>query len=42
MAFGKQETTAVIKPANIVRSTLRIVGTAPLVQNKFSMKARAK
>lgn len=42
MAFGKTETTAVIKPANIVRTTLRIRGTAPLVQNKFSQKARTK
>ncbi len=39
MAFGKTETTAVIKPANIVRSTLRIKGTAPLVQNRFAKKA---
>lgn len=39
---SKQETTAVIRPANIVRTTLRIRGTAPLVQNKFSAKARAK
>ena len=29
-----------VKPANIVRTTLRITGTAPLVQNKFSKKAR--
>lgn len=43
MAFAKKdEGVAVIKPANIVRTTLRIKGTAPLVQNKFSHKARQK
>lgn len=43
MAFAKKdEGIAVIKPANIVRTTLRIRGTAPLVQNKFSFKAKAK
>lgn len=41
MAFGKKdEGVAVIAPANIVRTTIRIKGTAPLVQNKFSKKAR--
>lgn len=43
MAFAKkQETVAVIKAANIVRTTIRIKGTAPFVQNKFSLKARLK
>jgi len=43
MAFGKKdEGVAVIKPANIVRTTLRIRGTAPLVINNFSFKARQK
>lgn len=41
MAFGKKdEGVAVIKAANIVRTTLRIRGTAPLVQAKFSQKTR--
>ncbi len=41
MAFGKkEETLAVITPANIVRATLSIKGTAPFVQHKFSQKAR--
>jgi hypothetical protein len=40
MAFAKKdETVAVIKAARIVRTTLRIKGTAPYVQNKFSKKA---
>lgn len=43
MAFAKKDDgIAVIKPANIVRTTLRIKGTAPLVINNFSNKARAK
>jgi hypothetical protein len=43
MAFTKKdEGVAVIKPANIVRTTLRIRGTAPYVQNKFSHKQRLK
>lgn len=43
MAFGKKDDgIAVIKAANIVRTTLRIKGTAPFVQNKFSHKARLK
>lgn len=43
MAFAKKdEGVAVIKAANIVRTTIRIVGTAPFVQNKFSKKARDK
>lgn len=43
MAFAKKDdSVAVIKPANIVRTTLTIRGTAPLVQNKFSHKARQK
>jgi len=42
MAFGKREQeVANISPANIVRTTLRIKGTAPLVQNRFSQKAKA-
>jgi len=43
MAFAKKDdSVAVIKPANIVRTTLRVRGTAPFVQNKFSHKARQK
>lgn len=43
MAFAKKdEGVAVIQPANIVRATLNITGTAPFVQNKFSKKARDK
>ena len=43
MAFGKKdEGVAVIQPANIVRTTLLIEGTAPYVQNRFSKKARDK
>lgn len=43
MAFSKKDDgVAVIKPANIVRTTLRIRGTAPLVINNFSFKARQK
>lgn len=38
----KDDSVAVIKPANMVRVTLRIRGTAPLVQAKFSFKAREK
>jgi hypothetical protein len=41
MAFAKREQeVANISPANIVRTTLRIKGTAPFVQNKFSQKAK--
>jgi len=41
MGFAKKdEGVAVIKPANIVRTTLRIKGTAPLVMAKFSQKTR--
>lgn len=41
MAFAKRtEEVANIKPANIIRTTIRVVGTAPLVQNKFSQKAK--
>lgn len=36
------ESVANITPANIIRSTIRVTGTAPLVQNKFSKKARDK
>lgn len=43
MAFGKKEEgVAVIERANIERATIRIVGTAPFVQNKFSKKQRDK
>lgn len=43
MAFAKKtDEIAVIKAANIVSTTLRIRGTAPLVQNKFSHKAKQK
>lgn len=43
MAFAKKEEGAtVIKAANLVRTTVRIEGTAPLVINKFSAKQRQK
>lgn len=43
MAFGKKDDgVAVIKAANIVRTTITIRGTAPLVINNFSLKARRK
>lgn len=43
MAFTKKtDEVATIKPANIVRTTLRVRGTAPFVQNKFSFKAKQK
>ena len=43
MAFAKKDDgVAVIKAANIVRTTIRVKGTAPFVQNKFSHKARMK
>lgn len=43
MAFAKKDDgVAVVKPANIVEIAVRIRGTAPLVQNKFSHKARVK
>jgi hypothetical protein len=43
MAFAKKdESVAVIKAANLVTTTIRINGTAPLVINKFSKKARDK
>ena len=43
MAFAKKdEGVAIIKAANIVRTTLRVKGTAPFVQNKFSHKAKLK
>lgn len=41
MAFAaKDNSVAVIKAPNMVRTTIRIRGTAPLVVNKFSAKAR--
>lgn len=39
---SKDDGVAVIQPANLVRATLRIRGTAPIVQEKFSFKARQK
>lgn len=44
MAFGKKAEASVaeIKPANIVGWVVRIQGTAPFVQNKFSHKAKLK
>lgn len=43
MAFSKKtDAVAVIKAANIVRTTIRIKGTAPLVQHKFSQKTKLK
>ena len=38
----KDDGVAIVNPANIIRTTLRIRGTAPFVQNKFSKKARDK
>lgn len=38
----KDKDTVVIHPANIQRATIQIKGTAPLVQNKFSKKAKDK
>lgn len=41
MAFGKKtEEVATIRPANLVQTVIRIRGTAPYVQNKFSEKVR--
>ena len=43
MTFTKKdEGVAVVHPANMVRTTFTIIGTAPYVQAKFSMKARQK
>ena len=43
MAFAKKDDSiAVIKAANILQTTLNIRGTAPLVINNFSHKARQK
>jgi len=43
MAFAKKDDgIAVVHPANILRTTFRIKGTAPLVQNKFSHKQKQK
>jgi hypothetical protein len=43
MAFAKKtEGVAVIVPANIVSTVIKIVGTAPFVQNKFSQKSKEK
>lgn len=43
MAFAKKtDEIAVVKPANIQCIVVRIRGTAPYVQNKFSHKARQK
>lgn len=41
MGFAKKtDEIAVIKPANILRMKLRVVGLAPYVQHKFSEKAK--
>jgi hypothetical protein len=42
MAKKETEGVAIIQPANLVRSTIRITGTAPYVQEKFSFKAKQK
>lgn len=43
MAFAKKdEGVAVIEAANIVEMTIRIAGTAPFVQEKFSRKVKEK
>jgi hypothetical protein len=43
MAFGKKEdAVAVVHPANLLTATFHIRGTAPLVQCKFSHKAKQK
>ena len=43
MAFAKKtDEIAVVHPANILRATFKIEGTAPYVQCKFSEKARHK
>lgn len=43
MAFGtKQAESVTVQPANLVRATFRIRGTAPLVACKFSQKAKLK
>lgn len=43
MAYAKKKDEIVdIQPANFARMTLRIRGTAPLVQHKFAKKAREK
>jgi hypothetical protein len=43
MAFAKKtDEVAVIREANMVRTSIKIKGTAPLVINKFSKKARDK
>jgi hypothetical protein len=43
MAFTKaSEGIAVVHPANLLRATFRIKGTAPYVQCNFSQKAREK
>ncbi len=44
MAYQKKkdEGVAEIKPANIIRTTIEIRGTAPLVVHKFSKKQKEK
>lgn len=43
MAFQKKDDgIAIINPANILGVTIKINGVSPLVQNKFSKKAREK
>src|SRR5262245_38500982 len=39
---SKDEGVAIIQPANLVRATIRIKGTAPYVQEKFSQKGKQK
>ena len=39
MATKKLEGTAIVEPANLVTTTVRIEGTAPLVQHRFWKKA---
>lgn len=41
-AKKKEDSIAVVHPANILRATFKIKGTAPFVQCKFSQKAREK
>lgn len=42
MAFAKSEGVANISPARITTTIIKIQGTAPLVQNKFSAKMKRK
>lgn len=40
-AVKKEKEIAIIEPANIVKTVISIRGTSPLLQNKFSNKAKA-